>query len=193
MRTAGSTDANEPVGECTVRPAREADFAGVCTLVNHYIEHTVINFRTEPQTRAEWVAEWTATRTSHPWLVALSDGAVVGIAYAGPWKARQAYAWCAEVTVYVAHDAQRRGIGRALYRRLLAELDAQGYRSALGAIALPNEPSVALHEACGFRHVGTLRAVGYKHGRWVDVGFWQRLGPGGEEPPTRSPRHRESA
>jgi phosphinothricin acetyltransferase len=177
MRSTGSSDANEPNGECTVRPAQEADFAGVCALVNHYIEHTVINFHTEPQTPAEWVAEWTATRARHPWQVALRDGAVVGVAYAGPWKARKAYAWSAEVTVYVAHDSQRRGIGRALYRRLLAELDARGYRTAVAAIALPNEPSVALHEACGFRHVGTLGAVGYKHGQWVDVGFWQRLGP----------------
>ena len=84
------------------------------------------------------------------------------------------YDWCAEVTVYVAHDAARRGIGRALYDRLLAVMDGQGYRSQIAIIALPNAASVESHEAFGFRHTGTLGDVGYKNGRWLDVGLWQR-------------------
>jgi phosphinothricin acetyltransferase len=178
-----STLQTSPVaGQMVVRLARESDFPAVSALVNHYIEHTTFNFRTEPQTPQEWVRDWSATRARHPWLVASLDGAVAGIAYAGPWKGRPAYDWCAEVTVYVAHDAQRGGIGRALYRRLLALLDGQGYRTEIAVIALPNGPSVALHEACDFRHVGALSRVGYKRGRWLDVGFWQR-GAGHEEPP----------
>jgi acyl-CoA synthetase (AMP-forming)/AMP-acid ligase II/L-amino acid N-acyltransferase YncA/acyl carrier protein len=167
----------------SVRCAREHDFPDICTLVNHYIEHTGFNFRTEPQTPGEWIAEWSATRARYPWLVANRNGAIAGIAYAGPWKGRAAYDWCAEVTVYVAHDAQRMGIGRTLYRRLLAMLDSQGYRTQVAVIALPNAPSVALHEACRFRHAGTLREVGYKHGAWLDVGFWQRSRPARDEPP----------
>jgi phosphinothricin acetyltransferase len=182
MQDESALETSSTAGKMVVRLAREADFSAVSALVNHYIEHTTFNFRTEPQTPGEWVRDWSTTRAGHPWLVASLDGAVAGIAYAGPWKGRPAYDWCAEVTVYVASDAQRMGIGRALYRRLLTLLDSQGYRTEIAVIALPNAPSVALHEGCDFRHVGTLSRVGYKHGGWLDVGFWQR-GPGHEEPP----------
>lgn len=169
----------------SVRAVRESDFPDICALVNHYIEHTTFNFRTEPQTAEEWVAEWSAHRGGHPWLVASVDGRVAGVAYGGPWKGRPAYDWCAEVTVYVAHNARRVGIGRALYGRLLELLDAQGYRTEVAAITLPNEPSVLFHEACGFRYSGVLKGVGYKHGRWLDVGFWQRRKSGHDEPPAQ--------
>jgi guanine deaminase len=160
----------------TVRLARPSDMAAICGIVDHFIAKTTINFRTTPQPRKEWLAEWTRSHARYPWLVATQGDAVVGVAYAGPWKAREAYDWSAEVTVYVAHDAVRRGIGRALYVELLARLDAQGYRTAVAVIGLPNPASVGLHEALGFRHAGTLREIGYKHGGWHDVGLWQRSG-----------------
>ena len=158
----------------TVRAMQEADLPAVCELINGYIRATTINFRTEPQTVEEWRQDWQQLSPRYPWLVSTLDGRLAGVAYAGPWKTRAAYDWCAEMTVYVAPDAHRRGIGRALYGRLLRSLDAQGYRTMVGVIALPNAASVALHEACGFEHAGTLRRVGYKHGAWHDVGFWQR-------------------
>jgi phosphinothricin acetyltransferase len=158
-----------------VRQAREADMPAVAAIVNYFIETTTVNFRTHAQSPDEWRADWRLLRERYPWLVAQDDGDIVGLAYAGPWKAREAYDWSAESTVYVANGQHRRGIGRLLYDRLLATLDAQGYRSAIGVIALPNPASVALHEACGFRHAGTLASVGFKGGRWCDVGFWQRL------------------
>jgi acyl-coenzyme A synthetase/AMP-(fatty) acid ligase/L-amino acid N-acyltransferase YncA/acyl carrier protein len=169
--------------QTTVRVVQESDFPDICALVNHYIEYTTFNFRIDPQTPDEWIAEWSAGRARYPWLVAMFDGRIVGIAYAGSWKGRPAYDWCAEVTVYVAYDAQRAGIGRELYRRLLELLDDQGYRTEVAVITLPNEPSVVFHEACGFRYSGALRGVGYKHGRWLDVGFWQRRKSGRGEPP----------
>ena len=116
-----------------------------------------------------------------PWLVAIVDSCVAGFAYAGSWKGRAAYDWCAEVTVYVSHKAQHAGIGRALYDRLLELLDDQGYRTEVAVITLPNEPSIAFHEACGFRCAGVLAGVGYKQGQWLDVGFWQRHKPGRSE------------
>jgi phosphinothricin acetyltransferase len=158
-----------------VRLAQAADMPAICEIVNHYIETTRTNFRTKLQTTAEWTSDWEQLRDRYPWLVATLDGGVVGAAYAGPWKARNAYDWCAEATVYVDRRSHRRGIGGALYGRLLPTLDAQGYRTTVGVIALPNPPSVALHEAFGFEHAGTLRAVGYKMGQWCDVGFWQRM------------------
>jgi phosphinothricin acetyltransferase len=157
-----------------VRACRAADLPAICAIVNHYIETTTINFRTEPQTPEEWGKDWQQYGKTHPWLVATVGSALAGLAYATPWKARSAYSWACEVTVYVSPEHCRRGIGSVLYQRLLALLDAQGYRTMVAVIGLPNDPSVALHEAFGFERVGTLREVGYKMGEWHDVGFWQR-------------------
>lgn len=159
----------------SVRPAAPSDMAAFARIVNHYIQTTAVNFRTAPQTSEDWLAEWRQHRDAFPWLVATRDEAVMGIAYANPWKARGAYARSAEVTIYVAEDEQRRGVGRLLYQTLLAELDARGFHTQVAGIALPNAPSVSLHERFGFRHVGTLREIGHKFGAWRDVGFWQRL------------------
>ena len=160
-----------------IRWAEESDMTSFADIVNYYIETTAINFRTAPQSPAEWRDDWKLLSDRYPWLVAVDSGTVVGLAYACPWKPRNAYDWSAESTVYVANGLARRGVGRILYERLLTTLDAQGYRSTIGVIAQPNEASVALHEAFGFRHVGTLEAVGFKHGQWRDVGFWQRQSP----------------
>ncbi len=166
-----------------VREARPPDMAGIAIIVNHFIESSTVNFRTRPQTAGEWHDDWKMLGDRYPWLVAVDGDDVAGVAYAGPWKTRDAYDWCAESTVYVAAGRHRRGIGKLLYDRLLGILDAQGYRTTVGVISLPNPSSAALHEACGFRHTGTLEAVGYKHGRWCDVGFWQRVAEGSGAPP----------
>jgi phosphinothricin acetyltransferase len=166
-----------------VRLLLEADAGAVCAIVDHYIRETTVNFRTAPQPPQEWLDDWDRQRERYPYLVAVIDGDVVGVAYAGPWKTRNAYDWCAETTVYVRAGLGRHGIGRALYRRLLVILDAQGFTTQVGVVALPNEASVRLHEAMGYRHAGTLRAVGHKLGRWCDVGLFQRVTPAVERGP----------
>ena len=115
------------------------------------------------------------TVESLPWLVAEVDGVVVGYAYASPHRERAAYLWSVDTSVYVAERAWRRGVGRSLYEVLLGELSRLGYVSAYAGITLPNDASVALHEAVGFRSVGVFPAVGYKLGRWHDVGWWHQL------------------
>lgn len=164
--------------------AVEQDMAGFAAIVNHFIDSSTFNFRTRRQTADDWREDWKPLRDRYPWLVAVDGDQPVGVAYAGPWKAREAYQWSTESTVYVADGQHRRGIGRLLYARLLSTLDAQGYRTTIGVIGLPNPASAALHESFGYRHTGTLTAVGYKHGRWCDVGFWQRTAPGADQPPT---------
>jgi L-amino acid N-acyltransferase YncA len=104
-----------------------------------------------------------------------SRGSIVGFAKASPWKGRCAYAYSVEITVYIHPDAHRRGIGRLLYERLLATLKAQGYRTAFGGIALPNEASVGLHQSFGMTCIGVFRRVGWKFDRWHDVGYWQAV------------------
>lgn len=156
-----------------VRAATEDDLAEVCKIVNYFIEQSVFNFRTEPQSVDEWRTDWRRLHEKFPWLVAVDDD-VVGVAYAAPWNSRAAYQWTVEVTVYVDSSCQRRGVGDALYTELLDRLRRDGFHSAIAVIALPNEPSVRLHERHGFAQVGHLVEAGYKRGAWHDVGFWQR-------------------
>lgn len=156
-----------------IRPAGEADIPVINAIQNHYIRTTHIHFATEPVADAEALAEWKAGRARLPCLVADESGQVAGFARASAWKSRCAYAWSVEVSVYLEPAARGRGLGRALYERLFPILRAQGYRSAIAGIALPNDASVRLHEAVGMRHCGTFERVGYKLGRWWNVGYWQ--------------------
>jgi phosphinothricin acetyltransferase len=168
----------------TIRRARASDMAAVAEIVNAHIAGGVAHFGDRPQAAAEWSAEWEARHERYPWLVAERDGVIGGIAYAKPFNPRAAYDWTAEVSIYLRDGLQRQGLGTALYRRLITLLDAQGYRCLVAGITTPNDGSVALHEAFGFRHLGTLERVGYKHGAWRNVGSWQRLvGPQDDSQP----------
>ena len=110
----------------------------------------------------------------YPWLVAEEDGDMLGYAASSPFRTRPAYRWTVETGIYLFPDAHGRGIGRALLSTLVELLERQGYVAAIGAIALPNDTSVALHEKLGFFHAGTYRQVGFKLGEWLDVGLWQK-------------------
>src|SRR5262249_15301050 len=116
----------------------------------------------------------------YPYLVAELDGDIVGYAYAGPYRARPAYRWSVEDSVYVAPQVQRRGIGGALLARLVAEAEAGGFRQMLAVVrGVANTRSVELHHAAGLRLVGTFENVGFKSGRWLDTVLMQRpLGRG---------------
>jgi phosphinothricin acetyltransferase len=109
----------------------------------------------------------------------------VGYAYAGPYRARAAYRWSVEDTIYVAPSSQRRGIGRALLERLIADAEAGGFRQMIAVIGdSANAGSIELHRAAGFRMVGTFDNVGFKFGRWLDSVLMQRpLGAGAMEMP----------
>src|SRR5262245_56640320 len=155
-----------------IRLALPADFAPIAALTNWLIANTAVHFGYVAVTAQE-LQQLAAKEPQYPWLVADVDGAFAGYAKGGPWRAREAYSWTVETGIYLNAVLRGRGIGRALYERLLAVLAAQGFRSAVGGIALPNEPSVRLHEALGFRACGVVREAGCKHGRWHDVGFWQ--------------------
>ena len=110
-----------------------------------------------------------------PWLVAEADGAPLGYAYATPYRPRTGYRFTVEDAVYVAPHAQGRGAGRALLTALIERLQAQGYRQLVASIGdSGNAASIALHRACGFEHRGTLREMGFKRGRWLDVVWMQR-------------------
>ena len=123
-----------------------------------------------------------------PWIVADLDRRILGYAYGSQHRERAAYQWSVDAAVYVSPESQRTGLGRGLYTSLFRILAFQGYHKAFAGIALPNPASVGLHEAVGFELVGIYRGVGYKLGRWHDVGWWQlSLQPASDEPsPPRS-------
>lgn len=157
-----------------IRPAQPEDGVAVAKIYAPYVLETAISFEDEPPTPAEMSGRIVTTQTNFPFLVFELEREVAGYAYAGPHRARPAYRWSVDVTVYAAPSLHRRGIGRALYIELLAQLTRQGFHTAFAGIALPNNNSVGLHEALGFRHLGTYREVGFKFGRWHDVGWWSR-------------------
>ncbi|WP_035698781.1 GNAT family N-acetyltransferase [Glycomyces tenuis] len=167
----------------TVRIARPEDVPAVCAIINHYIAHSTSNFRTEPYRVDEWTALLETHSERYPWLVAESGGEVAGLAYAGPWNPRDAYAWTAEATVYVADGHRGKRIGSLLYDELFKRLEQQGFRSVMAQVTRPNPGSEALHAASGFERVGTIRDAGYKHGAWHDVGIWQRELGSLDDPP----------
>src|SRR5439155_25518181 len=111
--------------------------------------------------------------------------AVLGYAYAGPYRARPAYRYTVENSVYVAPEAHRRGVGRVLLDRLIAESESRGYRLMIAVIGdSAQTPSIELHRAAGFKLAGTFEAVGYKFERWLDSVLMQRsLGKGASAPP----------
>ena len=156
-----------------IRIATPDDSAGVLDIYAPFVRTTAVTFEYEVPSVVEMAERIRAVTVRWPWLVLDRDGFVAGYAYASTWRARAAYQWAVETAVYVHEDARRQGIGRALYRALLACLRLQGHRLALGGITLPNEASVLLHEAFGFRQVGVHRACGHKLGAWHDVGMWE--------------------
>jgi phosphinothricin acetyltransferase len=165
-----------PDDAIAIRPATPADAAAVARVYNHYVKETVITFEeaeVPPSEIARRIRE--VQSTSLPWLVAERDATVVGYAYAGKWHSRSAYRFSAEVTVYVDVGHPRTGVGSRLYGELFPLLQARGLHALMAGIALPNEPSVALHEKFGFSKVAHLEQVGFKLNRWVDVGYWQRI------------------
>ena len=157
-----------------IRPATLDDAAAIAHIYAPYVRDTAITFETEVVSAAQIAQRMQASDGLYPWLVAAEAGdAVIGYAYAGQFRTRAAYRFAAETTIYLDPAAQGHGLGTTLYRSLLDQLIAQGFTQAIGVISLPNEQSVRVHERVGFRQCGVNREVGYKLGRWYDVGLWQ--------------------
>lgn len=166
-----------------IRPARRDDAIAIAAIYAHYVRESVITFEVEPPDSGEIARRIDLILPHFPYLVAETNGELVGYAYAGKLYERAAYRWTAEATVYVAPDRHRRGIGRSLYGALIDALATQGFQSVVGKITLPNPASVMLHEAFGFVRCGVLTRVGFKHGGWHDVGIYQLdFGPRPDNP-----------
>jgi phosphinothricin acetyltransferase len=158
----------------TIRPATPDDADAILAIYTPIVRDTAISFEVEPPTPAEMQARIAQTLRRLPWLVCDRQKEVLGYVYASPHRARAAYQWSVDVTVYIHAQARRTGTGRALYTALFALLTLQGFTQCYAGITLPNPGSVGLHESMGFQPVGIYRNVGYKLGAWHDVGWWQR-------------------
>ena len=168
-----------------IRVATVDDAAQVLAIYAPIVEH--ISFEVEPPDVAEMGRRIAAVLAGHPWLVFEDADGVAGYAHAGAHKARPAYRWSVDVTIYNAERSRRRGVGRALYHELFSILRRQGFHMAYAGIALPNAGSVGLHEAMGFRPIGVYPQVGYKLGAWRDVGWWSLELQPMESPPEPIP------
>ncbi len=159
-----------------IRQVVADDATALCRIYNHYVAETVNTFEEVPIAESGMRARiLEANTTSLPWLVAERAGHVIGYAHASKWKGRCAYRFSVEVTVYLEAGSTGQGFGTDLYDALVARLQRQEMHVALAGIALPNAASVALHEKLGFRKVAHLPEVGFKFGRWIDIGYWQRI------------------
>jgi L-amino acid N-acyltransferase YncA len=169
-----------------IRPAEPRDIAAITRIYAHAVEHGTASFELDPPDEAEITRRYHTLRDGRfPFIVAEIDGVVAGYAYAGPYRARPAYRFTVEDSIYIDPAMQRRGVGRALLERLLVEAEKEGFRQMIAVIGDSNQqPSIALHAAAGFRMVGTFEAVGYKFGRWLDSVLMQKaLGKGASAAP----------
>src|SRR5688572_14755120 len=157
-----------------IRLALDSDAEQIGGIYAPVVRNTAISFEVEPPTAAEIARRIAETLPTFPWLVVDKAAEILGYAYAGAHRARAAYQWSVDTTVYVHPGAHRSGVGRALYTSLLQILALQGFYTAYAGITLPNPGSVGLHESVGFTPVGVYRGVGYKLGAWHDVGWWER-------------------
>jgi len=170
-----------PPDGLALRESGQDDGPALAEIYGHHVLTGLASFEEMAPDAAEMARRRAAlVDAGWPHLVAERGGRVVGFAYGSPWRPRPAYRWTIEDSVYVAPDALGGGIGRALLSALIDRATAGGWRQMMAVIGdSGNAASIALHARLGFRPVGTLEAVGFKHGRWVDVVLMQRaLGPG---------------
>jgi phosphinothricin acetyltransferase len=186
MSASNSQSSNEPGTGFIVRDAiPDRDAAACLEIYAPFVRETFVSFEEGVPSIEEFRERIRSTSRTHPWLVLEDRGEVVGYAYASPHRSRAGYRWAADVTVYVAPSHRRAGVGRRLYAELFERLRRQRFHVALAGVTLPNDASLGLHRAMGFKPVGVYERIGWKAGAWRDVSWWQlELAPPTDEPPS---------
>ncbi|TMI66096.1 MAG: N-acetyltransferase family protein [Bacteroidetes bacterium] len=156
-----------------IRLATTHDAAGILEIYAPYIENTSFTFETEVPSLEDFQKRISDYLINWPWVVCEIDGVITGYAYGAKYRERTAYQWCVESSIYIHDDFLKHKIGKALYEALIEILKRQGYRNIYAVINLPNDRSVKFHESCGFTYFATYEKVGYKLGKWKNVGWWQ--------------------
>lgn len=158
-----------------IRKVELEDAAQIAEIYNYYIQNTHQTFETEPLSADEMRERIAETIEKYPYVVAEDEEGIWGYAFAAQFKLRQAYAYSAEVSIYVKNAAKQKGIGTQLYEKLFDELAETNIHAMVAGISLPNDASVKFHEKLGFTKVAHFRQIGYKLGRWIDVGYWELI------------------
>ncbi|WP_174873092.1 arsinothricin resistance N-acetyltransferase ArsN1 family B [Vogesella oryzae] len=165
------------MSELIIREASPADADAICAIYNPYIEYTTVSFEEQPVSAASMVERIAKVQVlGLPWLVAeTEDGELIGYAYATRWRERSAYRYAVESSIYLRQAAVGQGLGKLLYRELLARLGSMNIHTVISGVAQPNDASNRLHEAFNFSKVAHYQQVGRKFGRWLDMVYWQLL------------------
>ena len=170
-----------------IRPSHDGDLAAITAIYAHHVLHGTGTFEIDPPSAADMAARRAEVLARGlPWLVAEQDGQVLGFAYANWFKPRPAYRFSAEDSIYVDDSMRGQGVGKQLLQALIAQCEAAGVRKLIAVIGdSANQGSVGVHQAAGFRHVGTMESVGWKFDRWLDVVMMEKtLGAGNSTPAT---------
>lgn len=156
-----------------IRKVLPGDAEQICAIYNYHVANTIVTFEEAMVTENEMAQRIKNISLKFPWLVCEKDQVIAGYAYAFEWRARSAYRYAAEATVYIHEDFKGKGIGTVLYTNLIKEMKALSFHSLIGGISLPNHASIALHEKLHFKKVAHFEQVGFKLNHWIDVGYWQ--------------------
>ena len=158
-----------------IRMANLEDAAAIAAIYNFYVESSHSTFETEMVNEMEMRRRISEILENYPFLVSEENGEILGYAYASRYKSRAGYKYSVEISVYVKNGINGKGIGTILYENLFAELKTKPIHAIVAGISLPNDASIRLHEKFGFEKVAHFREVGFKHGRWIDVGYWEKI------------------
>ena len=158
-----------------IRPVNSDDAEAICAIYNHYVQNSTISFEEDGVSPTEMSRRIVDVTESLPWLVIENEGVVDGYAYATKWRARSAYRFSVEITVYLSPSAIGKGYGASLYANLMEQLATLGVHAVIAGIALPNEKSIKLHEKIGLKKIAHFEQVGFKNQQWIDVGYWQKM------------------
>ncbi len=156
-----------------IRDFNIKDIHQLTDIYNYYVLNTIITFDHIPYSKEDYQEKITRIASEFPCIIFEENNEIVGYAYASKWRAKPAYNFTVESTVYLNHSAKRNGIGTKLYAELLKRLKEQNYHTVIGGISLPNAPSIKFHEKFGFKKAAHFKEVGLKFGKWIDVAFWQ--------------------
>jgi phosphinothricin acetyltransferase len=159
--------------EYILRPITLDDAKATRSIYGYYVENTIVSFEYEVPTPEEWLKKIQYITEKYPWIICEHKGQVIGYAYGSVHRARTAYSWSAESTIYVQEGYHGRGIGKMLYAVLFELLRLQGYVNVYAGVGLPNEKSERAHEAAGFHVLGVFCKIGYKFGAWHDTKWYQ--------------------
>lgn len=157
-----------------IRQANKNDASAILDIYKPYIKNTSFTFETEVPALDDFQKRINDYLENWPWLVCEDNKQIAGYAYGSKHRERKGYQWCVESSIYIHDDYLHRGVGKVLYETLLEILKKQGYRNVYAVINLPNERSVKFHEKCGFVFFAMYPNVGYKMGKWKNVGWWQK-------------------